>query len=116
MLAIAATLDSERPKDSSVKRRRAISSDDVLHVVNGIFSLPHIFCCEEYLRRGEQGNDGVLRIQLGPDCDWRGMTTDEPIVFKAPENGGNSPRVRNAIALLALAIKLDNEERPDSPG
>jgi len=27
--------------------------------------------------------------------------------------GGNSPRTRNALLLLALAVKLDNEEKPD---
>jgi hypothetical protein len=27
--------------------------------------------------------------------------------------GGRSPRTRNALLLLALAMKLDNEEKPD---
>jgi len=31
--------------------------------------------------------------------------------FRTPGGGGKSPRTRNALMLLALAIKLDNEEK-----
>lgn len=44
------------------------------------------------------------------------ITTDKhrgpSLRFRTMGGGGNSLRVRNALMLLALAIKLDNETRP----
>ena len=48
--------------------------------------------------------DGVLTT----DCH-RGPA----LRFRNEVGGGRSLRVRNALMLLALAIKLDNEQRPD---
>jgi hypothetical protein len=59
---------------------------------------------------------GKLMIQIGRDGDaW--VSTDKhrgaPLRFRTTFGGGNSVRVRNALVLLALAMKLDEDERPD---
>ena len=53
---------------------------------------------------------------IGRDSDIL-ITTDKhhgpAMRFRMPiVGGGQSPRVRNALMILALAIKLDNEEHP----
>jgi len=60
--------------------------------------------------------EGELIVGFSPDGDaW--VYTDKhqgpSLRFRMPMGGGRSPRVRNALVLLALAIKLDSEERPD---
>jgi hypothetical protein len=59
---------------------------------------------------------GRLLVQIGPDGDAYIGTDGRPgemIRFRTLLGGGNSTRVRNALVLLALAIKLDSDERPD---
>ncbi len=51
------------------------------------------------------GDIGVLAI------DERGKVF---LRFRDYFGGGQSPRVHNALRILALAIKLDNEEHPQS--
>jgi len=41
-----------------------------------------------------------------------GVPTGATLRFRNTFGGGNSERVRIALMILALAIKLDNEERP----
>lgn len=57
---------------------------------------------------------GELQITVGPDGDmW--ISTDPPstLRFRMPFiGGGMSPRVWNALRVLAFAIELDNRERP----
>lgn len=59
--------------------------------------------------------EGRLIVQFTFDGDaW--VTTDKhrgsTMRFRTFGGGGQSQRVRNALMILALAIKLDNEEHP----
>lgn len=57
---------------------------------------------------------GNITVTLSPDGDaWVSADTLESLRFRTPMGGGNSPRVRNALMLLALAIKLDEEHPLD---
>lgn len=56
---------------------------------------------------------GFIQVILGEDADaW--MLIDEPdgLRFRTYHGGGRSLRVRNALVILAEAIRLDNLERP----
>lgn len=70
-----------------------------------------------YTRRQDDG-DGSLRVVFGEDGDaWistPGRAPLEGLRFRTLQGGGSSPRVRAALLLLAKAIELDNEERPDA--
>lgn len=59
----------------------------------------------------------VLSVVIGDDGDaWVAADADTPfssLRFRVPLiGGGMSPRVRNALLILAEAIRLDNEDRP----
>lgn len=68
--------------------------------------------------RIQDDHDGTKEGQLTVDftCDgdaW--VFTDkhhQPMRFRTFHGGGMSERTRNALMILAYAIKLDNEERP----
>jgi hypothetical protein len=71
---------------------------------------------ESYFRTHDDC-DGELHkgIAVGFTCDGDAWIYPgrEPYRYRMPcVGGGRSPRVRNALLLLALAIKLDNEEFP----
>lgn len=59
-------------------------------------------------------NDGDAHISFWADPDDPYQSKAWPSLrFRMPfSGGGQSPRVRKALLLLALAIKLDNEEIP----
>jgi hypothetical protein len=74
---------------------------------------------ESYFRthddcEGDRGQ-GVI-VTVGPDGDvWISTTTRMSTCrFRNFFGGGRSLRVRNALLILAEAIRLDNEERPQS--
>ncbi len=56
----------------------------------------------------------TLTVYLGHDLDAHVMVdgSNLSLRFRAPLGGGASPRVRNALLVLAEAIRRDNEERP----
>lgn len=58
---------------------------------------------------------GTICVQLSCDGDvWLGSDQfRKTLRFRTFSGGGRSLRVHNALRILALAIKLDNEERPD---
>ena len=60
---------------------------------------------------------GKLCVLFGPDGDAyvsiSGEFPSESLRFRAPLGGGRSPMTRNALIILALAMKWDNENRPD---
>lgn len=60
--------------------------------------------------------EGEIQVIIGSDGDAWVKTTrprnGDLIRFRTLFGGTMSPRVRNALMILALAIKLDNEERP----
>ncbi|HBT80757.1 MAG: hypothetical protein A2568_02445 [Candidatus Yanofskybacteria bacterium RIFOXYD1_FULL_44_17] len=59
---------------------------------------------------------GTLNVLIGPDGDchtWNDGQPGQSLRFRVPVlGGGMSPRVRNALMMLAFAIKLDNEDYP----
>lgn len=81
------------------------------------FFLPSIEERENYFRVHDD-NDGDqsqgLEVMFGPDGDAYVSATTPPMTscrFRVPMiGGGKSHRVRNALLILALAIKLDNEQ------
>jgi len=57
----------------------------------------------------------LLTVMFSGDSDaW--IKTNCPhymsLRFRTPLGGGMSPRVRNALLILAMAIKKDNEDHP----
>lgn len=60
--------------------------------------------------------EGEIRLSFSTDGDaWietTGTRLGTPLRFRTPFGGTMSPRVRNALVILAFAIKMDNEERP----
>jgi hypothetical protein len=59
----------------------------------------------------------VLAVSLSHDGDaWvRTMQRLGTLRFRSDFGGGMSPRVRNALIVLAEAIRRDNEDRPQRP-
>jgi hypothetical protein len=59
---------------------------------------------------------GRILVAMGRNGDaWvsvNGPSNVPTLRFRTFGGGGLSPRVRNALMVLAQAIKLDNEERP----
>lgn len=57
--------------------------------------------------------EGFLAVSFGPDGDAYVSIHMHPVLrFRTEIGGGGSPRTRNALILLAEAIRLDNEARP----
>lgn len=59
---------------------------------------------------------GSIAVVIGPDGDAHvtvpGRRPCQSLRYRTSQGGGRSMRVRNALLILALAIKMDNEERP----
>jgi len=59
---------------------------------------------------------GELNVTIGPDGDaWVYITGERPLTtlrFRSFSGGGQSLRVRNALLILAEAIRMDNEDKP----
>lgn len=79
--------------------------------------IPGLSLSKTYYRNHDDcdGNPGHgLVVHIGPDGDTWVKTTVPPMSscrFRSPGVGGGvSPRVYNALKLLALAIMLDNDE------
>lgn len=90
---------------------------DALRVLNNPFWIAGLLTNVSYERIQDDHDgtkEGRLILQIGADGDvW--FNTDKhhtPMRFRSFGGGGQSRRVRNALMILALAIKLDNEERP----
>ncbi|MFA6183673.1 MAG: hypothetical protein WC682_01060 [Parcubacteria group bacterium] len=91
---------------------------DVLRVLNNPLGIPHLSTEEAYTRTHDDHDgtfEGNLTTFMLRDGDMV-VTTDKhhgpPMRFRNYFGGGQSPRVYNALKILALAIKLDNEDRP----
>mgnify|MGYP001611293196 FL=1 len=87
---------------------------DILRVLRCHFWIPELNTKEMYERLHDD-HDGTFKgrigVQFGQDCDaWVAIDGRTFLRFRTPLGGGCSPRVRNALMILALAIKLDNEK------
>ena len=59
----------------------------------------------------KKGKVAVMILENG-DCVISNDSQRESLRFRTMGGGGNSLRVRNALMILALAIKLDNDQKP----
>lgn len=78
-----------------------------------------------YQRYEDDSPLGSISVVFGVDGDGHLSVVSEPdpneprlsMRFRMPMiGGGQSPRVRNALLILAEAIRLDNEEHPQHRG
>ena len=78
-----------------------------------------------YTRFEDDSVEGNLTVSFSPDGDGWIQVHSRPdskelrtvFRFRTPfQGGGKSPRVRNALLILAEAIRLDNKECPQKQG
>ncbi len=100
-----------------IKQERLIK--DVRRVLENPFWIPDLNTEESYraVHDDTDGtNTGSITISFSPDGDiWVNAEPNHnggPLRFRTFFGGGKSPRVRNALMILALAIKLDNNQNP----
>ena len=109
----------KRPeKDRDEKRE--ISNEQLIRgvkiILDSDFFIPDLIT-EEFYRRLHDDHDGTFSGGISVSVDRNGdvwLNTDgqRSLRFRTSIGGGQSLRVRTALTILALAIKLDNEERP----
>ncbi len=106
-------------KEINVEPSSERLNKDALRVLNNPFWPTGLSVDEQYLRLHDDHDgtrEGRMIVGFTRDGDaW--LSTDQhrgPVLrFRTMIGGGRSLRVRNALVLLALAIKLDNEALPD---
>ena len=91
----------------------------VLQILENPFWISGLSTNEEYTRRhdDDDGSDtGYLVVMIDREGDVRvkidGCRPGHYLRFRTNAGGGHSLRVRNALMVLAEAIRLDNEKRP----
>ena len=91
---------------------------DIERILRDSFWLPGLETIRtksyERLHDDHDGTEqGIIQVFFGPDGDGY-ITTDlhqgPALRFRAPMGVSNSHYVRNALQILAYAIKMDNEE------
>ncbi|MCX6795960.1 MAG: hypothetical protein NTW06_00490 [Candidatus Falkowbacteria bacterium] len=92
---------------------------NVHRVLETPFWIPEL-SSETIYSRLHDDHDGTLEGRVSIEFNRHGDawididTRSGPALrFRTLGGGGRSPRTRNALMLLALAMKLDNEEKPD---
>lgn len=106
-------IDEMDPEDFERLIRRILDSQFWIHAL----STKEIYERIQDDYDGSENEGRQLMIQIAQDGDAH-VTIDGyhslSLRFRTPfVGGGRSPRTRNALIILALAIKLDQEERPD---
>lgn len=87
----------------------------VTKVLESDFWLPTLSVGTLYERQHDdtdgKPDGGCIHVIVGADGDaWVWTDTHQSLRFRAPLGGGRNPRVRNALLVLAEAIRLDNED------
>lgn len=100
----------------------AITRDKALKLLlNEPYWLPTLETSVQYLRFEDDSPKGFISVMFGPDADGYIMVAAEmdpnehkwSMRFRLPiMGGGQSPRVRNALLILAEAIRQDNLDHP----
>lgn len=92
---------------------------DVHRVLKHPFFIPDLTTRQAYIRLHDDHDgtgQGSIIVSFSEDGDaWIEVDPSHdraPLRFRSFFGGGMSLRVRNALMILALAIKLDNEEHP----
>ncbi len=107
---------------SQVRVPSAVSLSRSLNTVLETVWWPADLQPDQALRRTHDDCDGdlsqALCVYLARDTDVHLMVDGNApaLRFRAPFGGGMSPRVRNALLVLAEAIRRDNEEDPRRSG
>lgn len=93
---------------------------DSRRVLESPFWIPELKTDTSYQRLHDDHDgtqEGRIMVSFLPGGDavvvTDGRRRGEPLRFRTPGGGGTSLRVRNALMLLAWAIKLDNETCPN---
>ena len=96
-----------------------ITLKEITRILENPFWIPGLSSNDVYQRLHDD-HDGTLEGKIIIQIDQTGdvfFQTDtekwQPMRFRTIIGGGRSLRTRNALILLAFAMKLDNEERPD---
>jgi hypothetical protein len=101
---------------------REVSPDrlnkDARRVLEHPFWISELKTEEPYVRTHDD-HDGTFKGKIRVTIDkmgdvWVGIDHLPSLRFRTPGGGGMSQRTRNALLILALAIKLDNEQIPQS--
>lgn len=91
---------------------------DSRRILGHPFWIPELYSDTMYSRLHDDHDgtrEGIVSVKFDMAGDaW--LSTDKhrgpPLRFRTEGGGGLSPRVRNALMLLAEAIRLDNLEHP----
>lgn len=110
------------PRKRTISHEKAPATVDAL--LNSFFWLPTLQTMQSYGRLHDDHDgtkEGVLQIVFSPDGDAHVAIAGGPesgysptLRFRTYEGGGLSLRTRNALLILAEAIRLDNLEHPNS--
>jgi hypothetical protein len=95
---------------------------DLLRILENPFFVDGLEAEETYSRIHDDTDgtgEGAINIKISQDGDvWvqlQATHNGAPLRFRQPFfGGGQSPRTKQALLFLALAIKLDNEDCPQS--
>jgi hypothetical protein len=114
----------KNPEKNKLERIRKICAQDPDAVLRMLFETPFwpssLSIKEEYSRFDDDTRLGNISVQFSMDGDsWIQIISlkdpDEPLYshrFRGYFGGGQSPNTEKALKFLAVAIKLDNENRP----
>ncbi len=92
-------------------------------LLESTFWLNELDLMTPYVRHDDDTRKGLIKISFSHDQDawievWSEIDPDDVSFshrFRVPlSGGGESPRVRNALLMLALAIKCDNQQIPQN--
>lgn len=87
-------------------------------LLESYYWIPTLSTDKSYFRQHDDTDgkaDGVLQINFDRFGDaWISIDGRKMLRFRTGCGGGSSLRTRNALMILAEAIRLDNEEKPQN--
>lgn len=110
-----------RARANDMRRKsKTYTTDDIKALLGESMIWPEGLEARELYKRLHDDHDGTYQgsivVVIGEDGDaWVDLTGKRPCTslrYRTGIGGGSSLRVRNALLLLAFAIKLENEEHP----
>ena len=112
-------------KTALMKAIREDPSSVIRALLGSCFWLPSLSSDGSYRRFEDDSPEGMIVVAFTKDGDsWIGVISKHDpseanfmFRFRMPlMGGGESPRVRSALLILAEAIRLDNEDHPQHRG
>jgi hypothetical protein len=111
--------DQERKRQKIIKHLCDKHPDEVIRALLEAAFWPKDLAADVLYERYEDDSRlGRLGVAFSRDGDAHAIPEPDPkeqrlvFRFRTYGGGGQSMRVRTALTILAVAIKLDNEERP----